>query len=142
MWSSAFTSARIIVQHAPPLSISSLRFFIAGLAAMLIAYLMGQRIRLTRPQIRAIILFGICQNAIYLGLNFVAMQTIEASLASIIASSLPLIVAALSLGFIGERLSPIGYVGITVGFIGVILIMGARINQGIDLFGLSLCVLS
>ena len=38
IWSSAFTSARIIVQVAPPLSISALRFLIAGLIAVSIAY--------------------------------------------------------------------------------------------------------
>ena len=31
IWSSAFTSARIIVADAPPLAISSIRFFIAAL---------------------------------------------------------------------------------------------------------------
>ena len=45
--------------------------------------------------------FGLCQNALYLGLNFVALQWIQASLASIIASSMPLIVALL----VGENLS-------------------------------------
>ncbi len=36
MWSSAFTSARIIVLQAPPLTISSLRFLIAGTLAICI----------------------------------------------------------------------------------------------------------
>jgi probable blue pigment (indigoidine) exporter len=44
-------------------------------------------LRLTKAQWRAVLIFGICQNALYLGLNFVAMQTVEASLAAIIASS-------------------------------------------------------
>lgn len=141
MWSSAFTSARIIVQHAPPLSISAFRFLIAGLIAMGIAYFLGQRLRLNRQQIKAILIFGICQNAIYLGLNFVAMQTVEASLASIIASSMPLVVAALSLVFLGERLPPIGYCGVALGFAGVVLIMGARLTGGVDLFGILLCII-
>ena len=41
IWSSAFTSARIIVLQAPPLTISSLRFAIAGIIAITIAYLLG-----------------------------------------------------------------------------------------------------
>jgi len=67
IWSSAFTSARIIVQVAPPLSISALRFLIAGLIAVGIAYLLGQRAKFNRKQWLGIIIFGICQNAIYLG---------------------------------------------------------------------------
>ena len=82
MWSSAFTSARIIVAAAPPLTALSLRFLISGLLGVLIALALGQSWRLTRGQWRATIVFGICQNALYLGLNFVAMQTIEAGLAA------------------------------------------------------------
>ena len=93
MWSSAFSSARIIVADAPPVTALAIRFLISGLIAVVIARALGQTWRLTPQQWRLTILFGICQNALYLGLNFVAMQTVEASLAAIIASSLPLWVA-------------------------------------------------
>jgi probable blue pigment (indigoidine) exporter len=140
IWSSAFTSARIIVTQAPALTISSLRFLIAGLIAMGIAYLLGQRIRLDRKNWRAVLIFGVCQNALYLGLFFLAMQRIEASLASIIASAMPLIVGLASAVFLRERLSPLGWIGLLVGFAGVALIMGARLSGGIDLFGIMLCL--
>jgi len=87
MWSSAFSSARIIVADASPLFSLALRFLISGVLGVAIALWMGQSWRLTRPQWYATILFGVCQNALYLGLNFVAMQTIQASLAAIIAST-------------------------------------------------------
>ena len=93
MWSSAFTSARIIVAEAPPIMSLALRFLISGSIGAALALMMGQSWRLTRAQWKGVIVFGICQNALYLGLNFVAMQTIEASLASIIASTMPLLVA-------------------------------------------------
>ncbi len=140
MWSSAFTSARIIVADAPPLTALALRFWISGAAGVLIALAFGQSWRLTRPQWRATVAFGICQNALYLGLNFVAMQTVQASLAAIVASTLPLAVAAAAFAFFGERLRPLGIVGLVAGLCGVVLIMGARLSDGVDLFGLSLCV--
>ena len=111
MWASAFTSARIIVTHAPPLLTSSLRFFIAGLLGIALARAMGQSWHLTRGQWRATVIFGICQNALYLGLFFIAMQTIEAGLASIIASSLPLLVGFAAWVVYGERLSLMGIIG-------------------------------
>ena len=92
IWSSAFTSARIIVTDAPPILALSLRFLISGMVGIAIARMLGQTWRLTPAQWKATIVFGICQNALYLGLNFVAMQSIEASLASIIASTMPLAV--------------------------------------------------
>ncbi|MFV0246215.1 MAG: DMT family transporter [Qingshengfaniella sp.] len=141
MWSSAFTSARIIVASAPPMTSLALRFLISGLIAVGIARALGQSWRLTPSQWRATLIFGICQNALYLGLNFVAMQTVEAGLASIIASSMPLVVAFAGWAIYGRRLPPLAWAGLGAGLAGVALIMGARLSGGADLFGLLLCVL-
>ena len=139
MWSSAFTSARIIVADASPLLALSLRYLISGLLGVAIARALGQTWHLTPAQWRATITFGILQNAVYLGLNFVAMQTVQASLAAIIASTMPLLVALAGWMVLGERLRPLGIAGLVVGIIGVALIMGARLQGGVDLYGVALC---
>jgi len=139
MWSSAFTSARIIVADASPLFSLALRFLVSGILGVLIARLMGQTWRLTPRQWYATILFGICQNALYLGLNFVGMQTVQASVAAIIASTMPLLVAIASWLLLGERLKPLGVLGLIAGITGVAIIMGSRISAGVDLYGLMLC---
>ncbi|MGP1356320.1 DMT family transporter, partial [Roseicyclus sp.] len=142
IWSSAFSSGRIIVEAAPPLSALSLRFYISGLLAVGIAVALGQTFRLSRSQWRAVLVFGVSQNAIYLGLNFVAMQTVEASLAAIIASALPLLVAATNWSLFGERLPVMGLVGLVAGFAGVAIIMAARFEGGADLTGVILCLVA
>lgn len=141
MWSSAFTSARMIVLDAPPLGMLALRFLLSGGLGVGIALSLGQRWRLSTSQWRATIIFGICQNALYLGLNFVAMQTIEASLASIVASTMPLIVALAGWLIFRERLRPLGIGGLVAGIAGVLIIMGARIDGGVDPYGLALTVI-
>lgn len=141
MWSSAFTSARIIVAHAPPVSALALRFLISGLLGVLIARMLGQTWRLTPPQWRATIIFGICQNALYLGLYFVAMQTIEASLAAIIASTMPLLVALAGWVVFRERLPKLATAGLIGGFAGVVIIMGNRLSGGVDIYGVVLCII-
>lgn len=141
MWSSAFTSARVIVEYAPPLTALALRFLVSGLIGVGIAWLLGQSARLSRRQWLGVVIFGICQNALYLGLNFVAMQTIPASLAVIIASTLPLLVAVAGWFVFGTRVRPLGLAGLIAGAIGVVLIMGARVQGGVDLFGVLLCVI-
>ncbi|MCU0853689.1 MAG: DMT family transporter [Rhodobacteraceae bacterium] len=141
MWSSAFTSARMIVADAPPVAALSLRFLISGLIGVGIALALGQSWRLTPAQWRATVIFGICQNALYLGLNFVAMQTVEASLAAIIASTLPLMVAVAAWAVFGETLRPLAIAGLVAGFAGAALIMGSRLTGGVDLQGVILCVL-
>lgn len=140
MWSSAFTSARIIVADAPPLLSLSLRFLVSGILGVGLALVMGQSWRLTRAQWKSTFLFGLCQNALYLGLFFMAMQTIEASVAAIMAASMPLLVGLAGWLFYGERIGKIGALGLIAGLGGVLLIMGTRLSGGIDAFGLCLCV--
>lgn len=139
MWSSAFTSARIIVVDASPLFSLAMRFLISGVIGVLIARALGQTWRLTSGQWKATIVFGVCQNALYLGLNFVAMQWIEASLAAIIASTMPLLVALASLIVFREKIRPLGLLGLVAGVAGVGLIMGTRIGAGVDLVGVAFC---
>ncbi|MDC1399761.1 DMT family transporter, partial [Yoonia sp.] len=41
----------------------------------------------------------------------------------------------------GTRVRPLGLAGLIAGAIGVVLIMGARVQGGVDLFGVLLCVI-
>ncbi|MFT6424792.1 MAG: drug/metabolite transporter (DMT)-like permease [Celeribacter sp.] len=140
MWSSAFTSARIIVADAPALASLSLRFFMSGVVGIGLARALGQSWTFSRPQWRAIVIFGVCQNAAYLGLYFLAMRSVEASLASVLASSMPLVVALLSILFLRELPKPIALLGLAIGFLGVLLIMGTRLSAGSDTVGVLMCV--
>lgn len=139
MWSSAFTSARIIVVDTPPIMALSFRFLISGLIAVGLARFLGQNWRLTRGQWRATIILGLCQNAIYLGANFVAMQTVEASLAAIIASTMPLLVGLASWLILRKRLGALGVAGLIAGMFGVMIIMGSRLSGGADPYAVMLC---
>ncbi|OCX65782.1 peptide ABC transporter permease [Thioclava sp. SK-1] len=139
MWSSAFTSARMIVVDAPPLMALSARFFLSGAIGVAIALALGQTWRLTRAQWKSTAIFGLCQNALYLGLNFAAMQWVEASFASIIASTMPLMVAVLGWALFRDKLPMVGVAGLVLGVIGVGVIMGARLSGGADLMGVAFC---
>ena len=141
IWSSAFTSARIIVTNAPPFAASAIRFFVAGVIGVMVARALGQTWRLTPDQWRATFIFGLCQNAIYLGLNFYAMQTVEASLAAIIASTMPLIVAFIGWVVLRDKLSAMAVLGLFLGFGGVVLIMWSRLEAGMDVQGVALCII-
>ncbi|MFV2034385.1 MAG: DMT family transporter [Halocynthiibacter sp.] len=141
MWSSAFTSARIAVADAPPFLLLSVRFLVSGALALLIGRALGQRISLNRRQWIAVAVFGVCQNGIYLGANFMALQWVEASVAVIVASLLPILVAGASWAVLGEKLPPMGILGLLAGFIGVLVIMSARLSGGLDAFGLALLAL-
>lgn len=140
MWSSAFTSARIIVADAPALAALSVRFLLSGIVGVGLARALGQSWVFTGRQWRAIVIFGLCQNVAYLGLYFLAMRSVEASLASVLASSMPLVVALLSTIFLRELPRPVAVLGLVIGFLGVLLIMGTRLSSGSDLVGVFMCV--
>lgn len=141
MWSSAFTAAKIALVDAPPFLILTLRFFISGVLALIVAFALGQRLPGERRQWGAIILLGLCQNSLYLGLNFKAMTLVSAGLAAILASSVPLLVALLCRVILKERLSWIGYLGLVLGFAGVLTIMFDRIAGGSSSLGILFCLL-
>ena len=58
IWSSAFTSARIIVVDASPVASLAFRFLISGLIGIAIARRLGQTWHLTRAQWKATFVFG------------------------------------------------------------------------------------
>ena len=140
-WSSAFTSARLVVADAPPFLALAVRFALSGAIALGLGHILGQRIALSRRQWAGIVVFGLCQNALYLGLNFEAMRRIEASIAVVIASLLPLVVAALDRLAFGSRLPVLGVAGLAAGATGVLVMMTGRLSGGADPLGLLLCAI-
>lgn len=141
MWASAFTTTRMIVTAAPPLTALSIRFALSALLAVGLARAMGQSWRLQRAEWRTVILFGLCQNALYLGFNWLAMQRVEASAAAIIASMMPLLVAFFGWVVLNQPLRPMAVAGLVLGVIGVTTIMGVRLSHGLDLLGLAWCLI-
>jgi drug/metabolite transporter (DMT)-like permease len=140
MWSSAFTSARIIVADAPALAALALRLFLSGVVGIALAHALGQTWAFTGKQWRAITTFGVCQNAAYLGLYFLAMRSVEASLASVLASSMHLVDALLSALFLRELPKPVALAGLTIGFLGVLFVMSTRLSAGSDAVGVLMCI--
>lgn len=141
MWASAFTTTRMIVTSAPPLTALVIRFSLSAAIVIPLALMMGQSLRLSRAEWRAVVLFGLCQNALYLGLNWVAMQWVEASAAAIIASMMPLIVAMMGWLFLGEKLRRMALIGLVTGIVGVTIIMGVRLQHGLNIPGTILCLI-
>jgi len=142
IWSSAFTTAWIVVQAIEPFTALTARFALSGFLSIGLALLLGQPLPHSRRQWRAIIIFGFFQNGIYLGANWTAVQWIDASLAAIIGSTMPLQVALLGGLLLRDRLGWIGNLGLIVGFLGVLIIMWPRLDIGYVGLGILLCFIA
>ena len=128
IWSSAFSAAKIALQDAPPLTFLAIRFAIAGFIGIGLAWALGQRLPQSKQAWTAIVFLGICQNALYLGLFFVAMTHVPGGIAAIIASSMPLFVAVVGPFILKETLGIQAVFGLILGFGGVIYIMASHLD--------------
>ena len=141
-WSSAFTSAKILVSNSPPLLVLGIRFLLTGAIGILINNIFFGKVNLNNNDWKFIFLFGICQNTLYLGLNFLAMNKIDAYLAVIVASLLPIFVAIISYFLKKDKINFLSIIGIIVGFFGCSTILAPKITVNLNLYGLSLCLIA
>jgi len=142
MWASAFTAARILMINAPPFLVLSSRFFISGLLAITIARCFGQKIDFSRREWYTILSIGLCQNTVCTALNFTAMQWVTASIAAIIASMLPIIIAMFAWIFQGGEIGVIGKLGLFTAIAGVFLIVYDKTADETKILGLVLCIVA
>ena len=141
-WSSAFTSAKILVSSSPPLLVLGIRFLLTGTIGILINNIFFNKIKLNHSDWKFILSFGICQNTLYLGLNFLAMDEIDAYLAVIVASLLPIFVAIISFLLGKNKIHFLSIIGIVIGFLGCSIILAPKITVNLNLYGLSLCLIA
>jgi drug/metabolite transporter (DMT)-like permease len=126
LWATAFVPSRILARDTPPLWILTIRFGAAG--AILLGIAVARRLPIPRDGGTWLRLFalGLGGNAIYLGLNYLALKHLSAGMGSIIASTNPLILAALAPWLLREPLTFRKVIGLVLGFAGVVLAMHAR----------------
>lgn len=143
LWSTGFIFTKYGLPSAPPMGFLTLRFAIA--AGLLIFALPFVSVRWpSRPaEIFHSAIAGILIQAVYLGGVFSAISLgIGAGLAALLVGLQPLLTVILARLFLGETLSGRKLAGITVGLIGVVLVVIERSMEPgvISPMGLILCV--
>jgi drug/metabolite transporter (DMT)-like permease len=130
LWASAFVPSRVLARGAPPLSILSIRFLLAG--GLLLAGARLARLSFPKDVGTWLRLFGVGVggNALYLGLTYIALRHLSAGMGSIIASTNPLIVALVAPFVLREPLTARKLTGLLLGFGGVVLAMHTRAGTG------------
>ena len=133
-WSSAFAAIRAALVTYGPCELALLRFLTAS--TVLGIYALASRMRLPKlrdlPLIAVLGLLGI--TGYHLSLN-VGEMTVTAGSASMLIASAPIFTALLAGFFLGERFRAIGWLGVGLSFLGVVLIAfgeggGVRLETG------------
>lgn len=132
LWSSAFVAAKFGLTAAPPLAQLTIRFLFAGVLMWVGMLVMGKTWPTERRDVATGILLGILNNSAYLGLFFIAMQTITAGLAALLAALTPLVTVFLAHPVLGEKITKRAMAGVALGFAGAAIVLRDRLGSGVD----------
>ena len=150
LWSTGFVGARYGTEDAGPLTFLTIRFALAAAVLAIIAAAMGME-RPTRRQVAASGVASIGLHAVYLGGVFLAISWgMPAGIGALIAGLHPVITAVAGRSLLGERLRRAQWLGVALGFTGVVVVVvdrllaksaglsaGALIAAGVSVVGMS-----
>jgi len=124
LWGSSFVAIKAGLAHIPPVLFASLRYDVAGVLLLGYAALATDR---WLPRSRAdwveVLVGSVLLIAAYNAFLFVGEQGVTSGVAAILVATSPILTTGFSrLLLPGNRLTPLGLVGLTCGFAGVVLV--------------------
>ncbi len=125
LWGVPYLFIRVAVQGGvPPALVAFGRVTLAAVVLLALAARAGTLSQL-RGRWRAVIAYGVIEISVPFPLIAAGEQQVSSSLAAIVIASVPLIGAVLALRFDhSERPTRVRAVGLTIGFVGVVVLMG------------------
>ncbi len=131
LWSTGFIGAKLGLPYAEPLTFLLIRF--AVVVPLLTIGAVATRAPWPRrpAEIARIAFVGVLLHGAYLGGVFVAIRAgLQPAVAALIVGVQPLVTAAAARVYLGERLGRIAWIGLVLGFVGVVLVVGGRAEAG------------
>ena len=132
LWASAFSVSKIALTDCPPLLLLTMRFLLAGVLMLGAAAIYAGPLRLTREKVLIFAILGIANQAAYLGLSNIGLQSISSGLAALIISANPVLTLLLAVPFLGEKMSGRKAVGLLLGVFGALFVVGHRFGDDVD----------
>jgi drug/metabolite transporter (DMT)-like permease len=136
-WGSTYTAIRIGAGQLPALVLTGVRFCTAGTVLIVWCRLRGQRILWPLRILSKLAVIGLLLLAAGNACLVYAEKSIPSSLASLIFAAVPIYVALMEMCLPhGESLNPRGWLGILLGFLGIIALLGPtlRVAFSVGLF--------
>lgn len=136
---SSFAVGKVTLAYYSPLLLVGLRFIMAGLV---LALWVGRRhLPRTGRDWARVLVIGSLQTTGVMGCSFLSLQTIPAGQTSILTFTSPLLVIVLGSWMLGQRYRWSQWLGVLIGCVGLIVVIGMRIDLEIGvLWGLGSAV--
>ena len=143
LWASASLATKIGLLSAQPLTIANLRFFIAGFLMLLGAHIFRKYRLPERDEWMPLLIYGLLNVTIYLGLYIVAMQELSAGVGSLAPALNPLMISILSAVWIKRKVKQTEWTGLLLGLFGVAIVIYPLIKESyVTLWGMTLMFFS
>lgn len=128
LWATGFIGARYAMPWAEPFTFLAVRFVLAFMVLGVVMLVRGSG-RLSRRAALHAVLIGMLLHGVYLGGVFWAIhQGLPAGLSALIAGLQPLVTAVLAGKLLGEEIRPRHWVGLAVGFVGVMIVLSPKLG--------------
>ncbi|MBL6634720.1 MAG: DMT family transporter [Actinobacteria bacterium] len=129
LWSTGFIVARYATNDADPLSFLAARLFIAALILGAIAFISGAP-RASASESKWSIVVGLGIHATYLGGVFIAIDLgLPSGVGALVGGLHPVITAVAGGALLGEYLTSRQWLGVVLGFSGVVLVVIERLTN-------------
>jgi drug/metabolite transporter (DMT)-like permease len=132
IWSFAFVAGKVGVAYCPPLLLLAARFSLAGVLILAVQAVRREPWQMSWRDAAVFAVIGIANNALYLGLGYTGLKTVSAGLGGLIISANPVFTAVFAALVLGETLTWRKVLGLSLGIIGVTMIVWHRMSVGSD----------
>jgi drug/metabolite transporter (DMT)-like permease len=129
IWGSGFLASKIGMQYAAPFSFLTVRFLFGILCMIPIVLFTQARWPSSRTELGHVIVAGLLMHAIHLGgSHYTQYLGVSAGITAVLLTVQPLLTALVASRWMGERLTSRQWLGIAVGFGGVVLVVWHKID--------------
>ena len=143
LWSSAFISGQFIVESASPFAALSFRFLVVSLCFFVFSCLIKEKILVNLKLITQASITGILFHGLYLGGVFFSYSVgLSATLSALIVGLQPILTNIFSGPILKEKVNFVQWIGITLGFIGTVMVIGNDFGISISILGIIASVIA
>lgn len=130
LWAICFPFIVVGLPDSPPLLFAALRAVLAGLSLILFAFSKGSRPVYTIQQLAMLSMIGFSYTSMGLGGMFLGAGKLGPGLATVLANAQPLFAAVLSLFIVREVVTVRIFIGLLIGFIGIVVLAMPEMEFG------------
>ena len=131
LWSSAWIAGKVALPYAGPFTLLLIRFSVAGAVLLLVALASGAPWPERFADYVHLAVAGALIQGLALGCAYYGLQLgVSAGISGLINGLAPLFTALGAVPFLGERIGPRQWLGLSAGLVGVVLVVIDRVSVG------------